>query len=160
MILGEKKKEFASRIGIDPSQLSRYFKGRASPSLEIIRQISEKTGCDLRWLETGQGHAYFPNPTDIDAAMRPDNNKDGIKAGRPYDFGLEPAKMLESTIPTPEPLPNQARLRMALSQIEEMDLEPEAREILAEIIKDLVLNSGLRDRVWEYLRFLKGQAKK
>jgi len=138
MMVGEKKKEFAARIGVYPHQLSRYFNGKAGPSLETARQIAHKTGCDLNWLLTGQGNAYFPNPADIDAGMFPDKSRIlGAKTSRPIS--------------------NQARLQMVLSWVDEMDLPKESRDMLAEMIKDLVLDPDLRIILWEHLRFLKFQ---
>jgi len=151
---GEKKKEFAARIDMNPNILSRYFTGQSEPSIETLKKIALKTGCDLNWLATGQGHAYFPNPTDIDAGMWPDN-KDTRVPGRPYDFGQEPVRTAGTKIT--RPMGNKAKLQVALSWIDEMDLDKESRDMLAEMIKDLVLDPDLRIILWEHLRFLKYQ---
>ncbi len=49
-----KQKEFAEILGVTPSMLSRYEKGRLPP-MEILKAISTSGKVNLHWLLTGEG---------------------------------------------------------------------------------------------------------
>jgi phage repressor protein C with HTH and peptisase S24 domain len=49
---GEKKKEFAERMAIRPTILSRYFQDQVPDPPNLIK-IAQKTGGDIHWLLTG-----------------------------------------------------------------------------------------------------------
>lgn len=58
LLPGEKKKDFAARIGIEPNTLSGYLARGRLPSFEVLHKISQATGVSIEWLKTGEGQKY------------------------------------------------------------------------------------------------------
>jgi transcriptional regulator with XRE-family HTH domain len=46
--------EFAERLGISQSQLSKYERGVAAPSGEVLMRIKSQFGVSIDWLLTGE----------------------------------------------------------------------------------------------------------
>ena len=75
-LVGEKKKEFSKRLGIDPSLYSKYLRGR-TPESDVLQRIAERTGVNINWLLTGGGSPY----PELEEVTRP--LKDQIMGSRP-----------------------------------------------------------------------------
>jgi len=45
--------EFAQRLGISQSQLSKYERGQAAPTAEVLRRLKDSFGISIDWLLTG-----------------------------------------------------------------------------------------------------------
>jgi transcriptional regulator with XRE-family HTH domain len=45
--------EFAQRLGISQSQLSKYERGQAAPTAEVLRRLKDSSGISIDWLLTG-----------------------------------------------------------------------------------------------------------
>lgn len=52
------QKKFAETIGISPARLNNYLAGLSKIPQDILIRISEKYGCSLSWLLTGEGEVY------------------------------------------------------------------------------------------------------
>jgi len=68
---GERKQDFADRIGVHPAVFSRYSKG-IIPRSDTVKRICQATGVSPRWLLTGEGPREGPadlvNPVDMATA--------------------------------------------------------------------------------------------
>lgn len=62
-------KEIADTIGMTDISLHRLFKENRLPKADSLLNIHNKTGCDLKWLMTGEGSSLPNGPTkrEIDA---------------------------------------------------------------------------------------------
>ena len=47
------QEEFANRLGISQSQLSKYERGVAAPTADVLLRIKEKLRVGIDWLLTG-----------------------------------------------------------------------------------------------------------
>ena len=56
--------EFAQRINISQSMISKICSGAAEPSYRTISDICKTFGIDVCWLETGYGEMYSVNAKD------------------------------------------------------------------------------------------------
>lgn len=56
--------EFAQRLNISPSMVSKICSGAAEPSYRTISDICKTFGVDACWLETGFGEMYSVNAKD------------------------------------------------------------------------------------------------
>ena len=45
--------EFAERLGISQSQLSKYERGQAAPTAQVLRRLKDSFGVSVDWLLTG-----------------------------------------------------------------------------------------------------------
>ena len=45
--------EFAERLGISQSQLSKYERGQAAPTAQVLRRLKDGFGVSVDWLLTG-----------------------------------------------------------------------------------------------------------
>ena len=50
--------EFAQKLNISPSMVSKICSGAAEPSVRTTNDISEKFGIDIVWLQAGIGNKY------------------------------------------------------------------------------------------------------
>ncbi len=65
------KRPFAERTGIKEGTLHDYLNGKSVPNIESAAKIARVSGCDLRWLITGEGDAFPPvSPTSADGHDR------------------------------------------------------------------------------------------
>jgi len=48
------QEEFARKLGISQSQLSRYEKGKSEIGPDVLLRISQKLGKSMEWLLTGR----------------------------------------------------------------------------------------------------------
>ena len=55
---GLTKTEFAKRLGLSQSHVSRICNGESSPSDRTIADICREFGCDEVWLRTGEGETF------------------------------------------------------------------------------------------------------
>ncbi|MBL4598557.1 MAG: helix-turn-helix domain-containing protein [Rhizobiaceae bacterium] len=53
---GEKQGDFAQRIGVAVGTIGNYVRGDREPSTDFLLRLRNKTGVDLNWLLTGEGH--------------------------------------------------------------------------------------------------------
>ena len=51
-------KELAARIGINEATIRNYYTGRSNPNYFIVKMIAQATGCNEKWLLTGEGEPY------------------------------------------------------------------------------------------------------
>jgi len=59
-IIGDKDQVvFASELGIDNSNLSKYIKGKVKPGTDFYVALANKTNVNLNWLMTGKGEKYI-----------------------------------------------------------------------------------------------------
>ena len=56
--------EFAQKLNISPSMVSKICSGSAEPSYRTISDICKTFGIDACWLETGYGEMYSENAKD------------------------------------------------------------------------------------------------
>jgi len=49
------QEEFAERLGVSQSQLSKYERGIAAPPADILLRIKERCQVSIDWLLTGKG---------------------------------------------------------------------------------------------------------
>ena len=45
-------------MGIDPSTVNRWWKGKVDPHPKSIRKVADFFGCNVEWLETGKGEMW------------------------------------------------------------------------------------------------------
>jgi len=45
--------DFARRLGISQSQLSKYERGKAAPTAQVLRRLKDGFGVSVDWLLTG-----------------------------------------------------------------------------------------------------------
>ncbi|MBW2090664.1 MAG: helix-turn-helix transcriptional regulator [Deltaproteobacteria bacterium] len=53
MYPGEKRKEFAARLGLAPETITRYLRGHQRISVDAARNIAKKTGASEVWILYG-----------------------------------------------------------------------------------------------------------
>lgn len=56
--------EFAQKLNISPSMVSKICSGSAEPSYRTISDICKTFGIDVCWLETGYGEMYSESAKD------------------------------------------------------------------------------------------------
>ena len=153
---GERRYQFAKRLDVSPTQISRYLKKGILPKQGTVLNICLKTGASPRWLLTGQGPKFGPpllDPTDYQAAAtgttpssyiieesEPSATRLGLSASRSLTdrdrAGLAASHLLDTSIPKPE------------------------REALADLVRDAMDEPGLREQIIEFYRFLKFKGEK
>lgn len=64
------QKKFAEIIGISPARLNNYLAGLSKVPQDILIKISEKYGCSLTWLLTGEGEMFQPSVIPAQAGIQ------------------------------------------------------------------------------------------
>lgn len=65
LIGSEKPYPWAARIGITQATFNRMWKDGVAPKSDTLLLISEKTGCSIDWLLTGQGSEKLLSPSMV-----------------------------------------------------------------------------------------------
>ncbi len=58
-------KAFGDKIGLVASSVQRAESGAYNPSEQTIRAVCKEFRINRRWLETGEGEMYEPDPKDL-----------------------------------------------------------------------------------------------
>jgi len=164
MFKGEKKYEFASRIGANPVQLSRYLNGMI-PKHGTIIKISLATGASSLWFLTGRGPREGPPlpPSMIDNIMRDPDQDPGDPRELLDQMTVRPqtaARILG--LKTARQITDADRVELAVSHLLDMDLNKEDRDGLADMVRDLAGDPVRRRAVldfWQYQIFKGGKKK-
>lgn len=134
---GERKQDFAARLGIPRTNLPKYYQGRIPDSL-ILERISRASGVNIDWLVTGEEPKFKADVViqdTIDRIYSPLDHNQETENGPPIVRNpAAVAKIISSVI-------NQA------------ELDPDTRGRLSELVVDLLTNPPLRDQVFEYYLF-------
>lgn len=65
---GKTQVDFASELGVSPSNIISYETGRRSPSDAMIRLICDKYGINENWVRTGEGEMLAPVAREVEIA--------------------------------------------------------------------------------------------
>ncbi|MHB1016190.1 MAG: helix-turn-helix domain-containing protein [Desulfurivibrionaceae bacterium] len=57
-VIGWNQSKLAKRTNSSKVQVSRWMNGKATPTENSLRRISEATGCEFDWLVTGEGPRF------------------------------------------------------------------------------------------------------
>jgi transcriptional regulator with XRE-family HTH domain len=89
--------EFATRLGIQPSNISHLLSGRNNPSLDFVKKLKETfPEYNLDWIIFGRGPITvsepFPEYTPVESVVMPptlDNSADQLNSGTLFDQPIE-----------------------------------------------------------------------
>ena len=89
--------EFATRLGIQPSNISHLLSGRNNPSLDFVKKLKETfPEYNLDWIIFGRGPITvsepFPEISTVESVVTPptpDNSADQLNSGTLFDQPIE-----------------------------------------------------------------------
>ena len=57
------QQDFSQKLGMKPQALSRYEKEKVSPSVEIVKRLTDMFSINANWLLTGKGEMFLKDST-------------------------------------------------------------------------------------------------
>ncbi len=91
--LNYKQTDFAKKIGVDTSNLSKYMNGRLPVSDSLVNRIVVNLGVSKEWLENGTD-IPFAKHTQLPVTTVPVSEMDAVKMGTPvYDIDVTAGTM-------------------------------------------------------------------
>ncbi len=91
--LNYKQTDFAKKIGVDTSNLSKYMKGRLPVSDSLVNRIVVNLGVSKQWLENGTDIPFAKHP-QLPVTTVPASEMDTVSMGTPvYDIDVTAGTM-------------------------------------------------------------------
>lgn len=159
----EKNYQFAARIGMAKSQLSRYM-GGSIPRDTVILKIAMAAGVNFDWLKSGHGPKYPPaalsapliGPGELDDAARSFiyNNDGGVRGG-PFGDPPECAKCRIVGMSARKRPRDEDWAEIIAGHLMDTSLSKYETEVLGDLVRDALADYDLRVKIIEHYRLLK-----